>query len=629
MSEQFVTFSRFSVEPGSLIGGRYEVCRCLGTGGMGQVFLVKDRQLNDEQLALKLLQPQFAKDEQVFKRFQNEVVVARSLFHPNIMRIYDFGRVEDEVCYISMEYVGGGSLKDKIQEAIDGAPSKALRGLSFDDALYFLYQVLSAVSYAHGQGVVHRDIKPANVLITAQNQAKLGDFGTARTLETDAQLTRTGQMIGTPGYMSPEQIEGERGGISSDVYALGIMAYELVVGSLPYHGETFYELAVKQLKDPIPAFSGGASGIPRWYEDLVKKAAARKQEDRFASAKEFFEEFVLHLPTEKRRILQKLPSGANRVSEPRRWFITALASVCLLLVLLLVWSAEELPRDAINKEAPAKPVKQEESVPVQSFDAGLPSRAELERDLLLGLLEDEPEEDGILPSETAREDEHVEELKSDTDTTDAPPAVNEERASDVPSPGTEMPDKSVVPGAEFLPIPSAQESALHALSALDFSDSSEPAKEIDLEKKENYRVSFDPADYERHESYSGTILIAAVPGEEASERVLTMDIGFSGDIIGGRARIVGIGNFKVEGRVLPVEVESLELKLTRPGALLELRGERQELGPKKERALSGSFSSSSYSTKGWWRADWVRRNIASTKRLRELIEEEKVPGAQE
>jgi len=283
MDSETKTVLGLVVAPGVVIANRYEVCERLGAGGVGMVYRAIDRELDGEIVALKLLLPHLAQDETVFRRFRNEVLVARTLSHPNIVRTHDMGRAEAGYSYISMELVDGESLKDKLQKrAGDGsiAPS-----LVFEETLSIIYQIISGVAYAHGKGVIHRDLKPANVLISKANEVKLADFGTARIMGMDTSITQTGQVIGTPDYMSPEQIRGEALDVSCDVYAFGIMAYELVTGVRPFTAESTVAVAFKHLNDPLPPFPTDKS-IPLWFQEIVQKATAKRKADRFGSMME-------------------------------------------------------------------------------------------------------------------------------------------------------------------------------------------------------------------------------------------------------------------------------------------------------------------------------------------------------
>ena len=189
-----------TIHEGEIVANRYVVEAVLGSGGMGQVFRAADRELNDERVALKVLHPYLASEEQVFNRFRNEVLVARSLSHPNIVRTHDLGRAPEGFYYISMEYVEGESLKERLLRE---------KQLSLSAALSTLQEIFAGVSHAHHRGIIHRDLKPANILLTKNGEVRLADFGTARLLTGQMALTGTGQVIGTASYMSPEQIRAE------------------------------------------------------------------------------------------------------------------------------------------------------------------------------------------------------------------------------------------------------------------------------------------------------------------------------------------------------------------------------------------------------------------------------------
>ncbi len=266
------------VSPGTLIAGRYEVLSLLGSGGMGQVYRVVDRELHGETVALKLLHPQLSQDPSIFERFRNEVALARSLAHPNIVRTFDLGKAPEGYYYLTMEYVEGKSLKEFIEQS--GA-------LPVQKASQILLQILDAVSYAHEKGIIHRDLKPANVIYFESGEVKLVDFGTARLLKSKLELTPTGHIIGTPYYMSPEQIRGEEVDVRTDLYALGIIGYELAMGKRPFESDNYIAAAFKQLNEEFPSMSGGRRSVPAWYEAAVRKAAAKLKADRFLDAKEF------------------------------------------------------------------------------------------------------------------------------------------------------------------------------------------------------------------------------------------------------------------------------------------------------------------------------------------------------
>ncbi len=307
MDTSVKTLTMLSIDPGTVIAGRYEVHEKVGSGGMGMVFRVHDRHLNDEHVALKLLHPHLAEDEDVFQRFRNEVLVARSLSHPNIIRLHDIGRAEQGFFYISMEYVDGYSLKDRMV----GGAKVGLPDWNFDEALITFYQICCAVSYAHSKGIIHRDLKPANVMVSKSNDIKLGDFGTARIVGLSRNFTQTGQVIGTPDYMAPEQIQGHPLDAKCDIYALGIIGYELATGEKPFNADSAVALAFKHISEPLPRFASEEKGIPEWYEAIIRRAAEKDKENRFASVADMVRAMLEHRP-------DLSTSGTLFVNEPKR-----------------------------------------------------------------------------------------------------------------------------------------------------------------------------------------------------------------------------------------------------------------------------------------------------------------------
>jgi serine/threonine protein kinase len=287
-------------QPGVVIAGRYEVVRTLGSGGMGTVIEVADRALDNEAIALKLLYPHLAQERTSFARFRNEVLVARRLSHPNIVRLYDIGNAGGGYYYISMEYLPGGSLSRQIYE-------KRRDTLSFAETLRILREIAAGIGYAHRSGVVHRDLKPDNILLGDRGEVKVTDFGLARTLYIDKGFTDTGEAVGTPYYMAPEQLRGDKVDGRCDIYALGLIAFEMVVGRRPFFDESYLQLAALHMREPIPDFATRESGIPQWYEDFVKKCAAKQREQRFQTAEE-----IVDLLNER---LQGSKGGNDRVRQ--------------------------------------------------------------------------------------------------------------------------------------------------------------------------------------------------------------------------------------------------------------------------------------------------------------------------
>ena len=280
------------LEPGLLIAGRYRLAERLGNGGMGVVFKAFDEELNDDVVALKLLHRHLAQDETAYRRFRNEVAVARTLTHPNIVRTHDIGRSPEGVSYISMEIIEGESLREQLSRRVDETGF----GFPFAEAIQAMFAIISGVAYAHGKGVVHRDLKPANVMLTTEGEYKLADFGTARVLSVETSITRAGQLVGTPDYMAPEQIRGEGLDRSCDIYALGIMAFELVAGHKPFAADSPVAVAYKHMHEELPPLKSCGEPAPVWFYDFVKKCTAKDKQDRYASVEEMARFIVSHAP---------------------------------------------------------------------------------------------------------------------------------------------------------------------------------------------------------------------------------------------------------------------------------------------------------------------------------------------
>lgn len=290
---------------GTLIAGRYEVVTPIGSGGMGWVLHVLDRELERRSIALKLLYPHLVKDERIFTRFRRELLVTRELSHPNIVRMYDLGRTENNYHFISLEFVHGHSLKDLIS-------GHSGLGVPVPDAIRILHDITQGVAYAHEQGVIHRDLKPDNVLVSSVGEVKICDFGIARTLWQENGLTKTGGAVGTPYYMAPEQIRGEEADHRTDIYSLGIIGFELLTGMRPFDDDNFYKLAHMHMNEPLPAEALGRVGAPDWLIDVVKRCAAKSPDERYEDASEILEELRTHVPTG--RITLRPLSGVHSVS---------------------------------------------------------------------------------------------------------------------------------------------------------------------------------------------------------------------------------------------------------------------------------------------------------------------------
>ncbi len=260
---------------GTLLGERYRLDHLIGRGGMAAVWSATDMVLG-RPVAVKRLHSGLLADAEHAERFRREAMLVARLSHPNLVHLLDRGE-DPEGPYLVMELVDGENLKTLIRR--EGAVDP-------DEAARVCAQVGRALAYAHDQGVVHRDIKAQNVLITAHGEVKLADFGIARLMESDGQhgLTRTDMLMGSADYLSPEQADGRPVDARTDVYSLGILLYECLTGVLPFRGEGFVAVAMKQCSEPLPDPRAESPGVPDWVASCALRAAAKDPADRFASA---------------------------------------------------------------------------------------------------------------------------------------------------------------------------------------------------------------------------------------------------------------------------------------------------------------------------------------------------------
>ena len=259
---------------------RYVLEKLIAQGGMAAVWAARDDVLA-RTVAVKVLHPHLAGDDTFLERFRREALAAARLSHPNIVSIYDSGSEDDghggQRHFIVMEYCGGGTLGDAVAEEGPLAPDRVVSiGAVICDAL----------QYAHDSGIVHRDIKPANVLITQDGSIKVADFGIAKAAEIAGDVTTTGAILGTVSYLSPEQARGEEPDARSDLYSLGVLLYELLVGRPPFAGETHIATAMKHLREEPPPARSIRAGIPRSLDAALLKALEKDPADRYQTAGE-------------------------------------------------------------------------------------------------------------------------------------------------------------------------------------------------------------------------------------------------------------------------------------------------------------------------------------------------------
>ena len=261
------------IAPGSLLGARFEILAVLGAGGMGVVYKARDREL-DDLVALKMLKRELWGDRSQLERLKSEIKLARKITHPNVLRTHDFGEI-DGVPYISMEFVRGITLRYLLDQTMT---------LPYSAALRLARQLCAGLGAAHAQGVLHRDIKPENLIIEAVGNAKLMDFGIARPIERVAPgETQQGWVVGTPLYMAPEILQGREADVRADIYAVGVLLYEIFTGKPPFAGSTPVEIMLKQIKDDPPPPLGPNGPLEKSLEAAILKCLRKDPAERFAS----------------------------------------------------------------------------------------------------------------------------------------------------------------------------------------------------------------------------------------------------------------------------------------------------------------------------------------------------------
>jgi len=265
---------REEMTTGSTFAGRYQIIEELGVGGMGRVYKVLDKETN-EKIALKLVNPEVASDNKTVERFRNELTTARKVIQKNVCRMYDLGREKDSY-YITMEYISGQDLRGLIRQT---------GGLTVGKAVSIGKQICDGLSEAHSLGVVHRDLKPNNVMIDRGGNAKIMDFGIARAVKGKS-ITGPGVMIGTPQYMSPEQVEGKEADQRSDIYSLGIILYEMLTDRVPFEGDTPLSIGVKQKTESPKDPKEFNDRIPDDLSRLILKCLEKEKGNRYQSAEE-------------------------------------------------------------------------------------------------------------------------------------------------------------------------------------------------------------------------------------------------------------------------------------------------------------------------------------------------------
>jgi beta-lactam-binding protein with PASTA domain len=343
-----------------LVDNRYRLRQPLGSGGMADVFLAHDDVL-DRDVALKVMSGRYAGDDEFVERFRREAQSAAALSHPNIVSIFDRGEADDGTYYIAMEYLPGGTLKDRILKR-GALPPRTAAAVAL--------QIAEALRAAHERDVIHRDIKPHNILITGSGDVKVTDFGIARAASSST-MTRTGHILGTAHYISPEQAMGEPVGPASDLYSLGVVLYEMLTGEMPFDADTPLGIAMKHVNGHLVPPQVLNPEVPDGINAVTVRLLAKNPEDRYANDAELIEDLervVAGLDpsgatTEMATSL--LPAATTRLSTPpppqsvrpnkkkRRAAPFVLALLALLLLAPLAWAGYNLLGDQQQEPRPA------------------------------------------------------------------------------------------------------------------------------------------------------------------------------------------------------------------------------------------------------------------------------------
>jgi len=343
---------------GSTFAGRYQVIEELGKGGMGKVYKVLDKEIK-EMVALKLLIPEIAVDEKTIERFRNELKFARKIIHKNVCRMYHLSK-EEGTHYIIMEYVPGEDLKSLI---------KRIGHLPVGKAVFLAEQVCKGLAEAHRLGVVHRDLKPQNIMIDREGNAHIMDFGIARLLRAKG-VTEAGLIIGTPDYMSPEQVEGDEADQRSDIYSMGVILYEMVTGKVPFEGDTPLSVSLKH-KTEIPADPREHNAqIPEDLSRKILKCMEKEKEKRYQGVEEFLSELIKiekSITTTEMVLPEKKPEAKKAVKIRWKNYILYGGVVVLLILIILVGIYLFTGRQKDINSIAVLPLKNLSGVPEQEY----------------------------------------------------------------------------------------------------------------------------------------------------------------------------------------------------------------------------------------------------------------------
>ena len=316
------------IQIGKIFAGRYRIIKQIGRGGMADVYLAKDLILDGEEVAVKVLRTNYQTDPIAVARFQREARAMADLDHPHIVRITDIGEEEGQQ-YLAMEYVAGLDLKRYIKEH---------HPLSNEEAIRIMGQILLAMRLAHTRGIVHRDLKPQNILLTPDGTAKVTDFGIAVAF-AETSLTQTNSMLGSVHYLSPEQARGSKATVQSDIYAMGIIFYEMLTGHIPYDGDSAVTIALQHFQKPLPSVIAENPSVPQALENVVIKATAKKLTDRYKSVAEMYVDLSSSL-------------SYNRRNEPKLVFDDVTKADTKTLPKVPQSTLTSIPKASVKEEPP-------------------------------------------------------------------------------------------------------------------------------------------------------------------------------------------------------------------------------------------------------------------------------------
>src|SRR5437867_7237521 len=329
------------LEPGAILAQRYEILQILGEGGMGAVYKAMDRELS-RPVALKVIRPDLAGNQAILDRFKQELLLAREVTHKNVIRIYDLGEAEG-MKFITMEYVEGKDLRTLINEKNKLAP---------EEAVEIMQQVCRALEAAHSVGIIHRDLKPQNIMRDKSGRILVMDFGLARTLEGDG-MTQTGALVGTMDYMSPEQALGKDLDQRSDLFALGLIFYELLTGKMPYKSESVVASLLKRTQQrAVPVLTHDPT-IPSVLSNVVSKCLEPDVNLRYQTSSEILADLEAWQGGRAAATLQ-FPTGARPWGQTLPWHWIGGFGAVLLVVILGFLFRDKLARPAAH--APSGPV---------------------------------------------------------------------------------------------------------------------------------------------------------------------------------------------------------------------------------------------------------------------------------